>query len=177
MAFSEPKKTNDGRYYVKALEPRLVQLNRVNLLSKYSDGESLTIGLSENHQEKISAIDNENIAASKQNTEAWFQRVVAEKTLEAAYTKSFSDGVMNVSKAKQAKVFTDKKPVDGSELSESTVGDVVLEFSGITFTKTKFAPVWKLIQTRTVTPPKKKYDEYLFQDEEVVQESSDEEFA
>jgi hypothetical protein len=177
MAFTEPKKTPDGRYYVKALEPRLVQLNKVNLLSKYSDGDSLTIGLSESHQEKIFAIDSENIAAAKQNSELWFQRVVAEKTLEAAYTKSFSDGVMNVSKSKQAKVFTDKMAVDGSELTESSVGDVVLEFSGITFTKTKFAPVWRLLQTRTLTPPKKKYDEYLFQDDEPVQESSDEEFA
>ena len=176
--FSEPKKTADGRYYVKALEPKLVQLNKVILLTKYSDNSSVTIGLSDIHQEKISKVDADNIEEAKRNSESWFRRAVADKTLEAAYTKSFSDGSMNVSKAKQAKVFVDKTSVDGSDLMESTVADIVIEFSGITFTKTKFAPVWKLIQTRTITPVVKKYDNYLFQDDdEETTAESDEEFA
>lgn len=177
-SFTEPKKTADGRYYVKALEPRLIQLNRVTLLTRYSDGGSVTIGLSDTHQEKISKVDSDNIEEAKRNSEAWFRRVLADKTLEAAYTKSFSDGSMNVSKSKQARVFLDKTSVDGSELQESCVADVVIEFSGITFTKTKFAPVWKLVQTRTTTPVVKKYDNYLFQDDDIeASADSDEEFA
>ena len=53
------------------------------------------------------------------------------------------------------------------------VCDVMLEFTGISFTKKTFSPVWRIIQSRLKVAPKKKYhEEYLFQDEPV--ELSDE---
>jgi hypothetical protein len=49
----------------------------------------------------------------------------------------------------------------------------MLEFTGISFTKKTFSPVWRIIQSRLKAVPKKKYhEEYLFQDEPV--ELSDE---
>jgi hypothetical protein len=177
-SFTQPKKTPDGRYYVRPTEQVLVQLNGVKLATSYSESESVTLVLDESHQSKISAIDLSNLDASKVNCESWFQRQVADKTLEAAYTKSFSDGTMNVSKPMYAKVYRDKEVITGEDLTEGVHCDVVLEFSGIWFTKKAFGPSWKIVQTRVKSPPKKKYhEEYLFQDEDPVADGSDDDFV
>jgi hypothetical protein len=170
--FSQPKKTQDGRYYVKPTDPKLIQLNGVKIVSVSQD--TVTLSLDENAQNVISAIDVSNLEAAKANCESWFSRVVQEKTLEAAYMKSYTDGVMNVSKPTFHRVYrgkelTDDQPVDGD------VCDVVIDFTGITFSKKTFGPVWKILQTRLKVPPKKKYhEEYLFQDDTDPVEASDE---
>jgi len=171
--FSQPKKTQDGRYYVKPSDPKLVQLNGVTIVSISQD--TVTLSLGDAAQEIVAGVDTGNLDAAKVNCESWFQRVVQDKTIEAAYVKSFTDGVMNVTKPSFHKVYRGKDLVDEQPV-EGTVCDVVLEFSGISFTKKAFSPVWKLIQTRLKTLPKKKYHEdYLFQDEEdQVAEESDE---
>lgn len=172
--FSQPKKTQDGRYYVKPVEPKLVQLNSVKIVSVSQD--TITLALGDEAQQAISAIDASNLEAAKVNSESWFSRVVQDKTLEAAYGKSFTDGVMNVTKpviyrVYRGKEITDDQPVEGD------VCDVVVEFGGISFTKKTFGPVWKILQTRLKVLPKKKYhEEYLFQDDEVVEASDDDLF-
>ena len=45
MSFTEPAKTSDGRYYVKAFEKKLVQLNGVTLASSLADPASVTFTL------------------------------------------------------------------------------------------------------------------------------------
>jgi Family of unknown function (DUF5871) len=173
MAFTQPKKTSDGRYYVKPLERVLVQLNNVTFVTEYTESENLTIQIDETAQAIIGAIDVQNLQAAKTHCEVWFKRVVADKTIEAAYTKSFTDGTMNVTKPVYSKVYCNKEVITGENISG---GDVVLEFSGMWFAKKTFGPVWKIIQTRVKAPPKKKFhDDYLFQeDDETV---SDEEFV
>ena len=172
--FSQPKKTPDGRYYVKATEQKLVQLNNIKLVSVSQD--SVTLALTEDAQVIISAIDTGNLEAAKVNQESWFNRQVADKTLEAAYMKSFSDGVMNVTKPVYHKVYRGKGLTD-DVLSDGDVCDVVLDFTGISFTKKTFGPVWRIIQTRLKVAPKKKYhEEYLFQDDEPVELSDEDLF-
>jgi hypothetical protein len=171
--FGVPKKTQDGRYYVKPNEKKLVQLNGVKIVSITQDSMKLT--LDEPCQTLVSDVDALVLASAKENCELWFSRVVAEKTLENAYAKSFSDGTMNVTKPEYHKVYRLREAVDDAELVEGTECDVVVELSGISFTKKTYAPVWKIIQTRLKEPPKKKYhEEYLFQDVEV---SDDDLFA
>ena len=170
--FSSPKKTQDGRYYVKVTEQKLVQLNNIKIVSSHSSQESVTLTLADDTPGVISASDISNLEAAKVNQESWFNRQVADKTLEAAYIKSFSDGVMNVTKCKGYRVYRGKDLIDDI-LSEGDVCDVMLEFTGISFTKKTFSPVWRIIQSRLKAVPKKKYhEEYLFQDEPV--ELSDE---
>jgi hypothetical protein len=112
------------------------------------------------------------------NTEAWFSRVVADKTLEAAYTKSTSAGVMNATKPAYHKVYRNREVVTDECLVDGSVCDAVLELSGVSFTKKTFSPVWKIVQTRIKEPPKKKYhEEYLFQDDEPAEVSDDDLFA
>jgi len=172
--FSAPKKTQDGRYYVKPNEKKFVQVNGVTLVSVTQD--SVTLSLA--NAPGVAEVDALILGAAKENCEAWFSRVVAEKTLEAAYTKSSSDGVMNVSKPAYHKVYRNKEVVGDDALVDGSVCDVVLELSGVSFTKKTFSPVWRIVQTRLKEPPKKKYhEEYLFQDDEPVEVSDDELFA
>lgn len=170
--FSQPTKTKDGLYYVKHTEQKLVQLNNVKIVSDSQDSVTITIG--EDAQNIINAIDADNLEAAKLNREVWLGRQVADKTLEAAYVKSFSvEGIMNISKPKYHKVYrgrdvSEEHPAEGESV------DVVLEFMGISFTKKTFSPVWRIIQTRLKVPPKKKYhEEYLFQDDAVEESDED----
>jgi hypothetical protein len=172
--FSQPKKTQDGRYYVKPVESKLVQLNGVKIVSISQD--NVTLSLNQENQSIISAIDASNIESAKANCESWFSRVIQEKTIEAAYVKSFTDdGVMNVNKPSFHRVYRAKELVE-DQPADGEVCDVVIDFSGISFSKKTFTPVWKIVQTRLKVPLQKKYpEEYLFQDEELV-EVSDEDF-
>ena len=173
--FTVPKKTQDGRYYVKPVEKKFVQLNSVTLVSVTQD--SMTLSVGDSHQ-GVSDVDALILSSAKENCELWFSRVVADKTLEAAYTKSLSDGVMNVAKPAYHKVYRSKDVVDDDALVDGVKCDMVLELSGITFTKKTFSPVWKAVQTRIKEPPKKKYhEEYLFQDDEPAEMSDDDLFA
>jgi hypothetical protein len=168
--FSIPKKTTDGRYYVKALEKKLVQLNGVTLSSAL--GAETTFVLDAASWAKVSEMDTVIVDAAKENREAWFQRQVADKTLEAAYVRPTE--TINVTAVAGAKVYSAKEAIDPATVPEGSVCDIVLEFSGVWFAKKTFGPTWKLVQTRIRPQPKKKvYDEYLFQDDEVVA-SSDE---
>jgi hypothetical protein len=172
--FSQPKKTPDGLYYVKPLERKLVQLNGVKIASSTQD--SVTLSLDDNTASKITAVDTDNVEAAKANSESWFTRVLPDKTIEAAYSRSLVDSNMNVSKPAFHKVYRGTELVD-EPLTEGETCDVVLEFSGISFSKKAFSAVWKLVQTRLRVPPKKKYhEEYLFQDESVAENSDEDLF-
>jgi hypothetical protein len=136
--------------------------------------DSMTLSLDEENQKSVSEVDTLVLSSAKENCELWFSRVVADKTLETAYTKSFSNGTMNVTKPSYHKVYRLREVVSDADLSEGNVCDVVIELSGISFTKKTYSPVWKIVQTRLKELPKKKYhDEYLFQDDEPVEEASD----
>jgi len=172
--FTVPKKTQDGRYYVKPVDRKTVQLNNVSLVSVTQDGVTLSVGESQ----AISDVDNLILSYAKEHSEEWFSRVVAEKTLEAAYVKSASDGVMNVAKPAYHKVYRNRELESGDALCDGLSCDVVLELSGVSFTKKTFNPVWRLVQTRIKDAPKKKYhEEYLFQDDEPAEVSDDDLFA
>jgi hypothetical protein len=169
--FSAPKKTIDGRYYVKANEKKLVQLNGVTLASALEKTLQATFTLDAASWAKVSEMDAVIVSAAKENCESWFQRQVADKTLEAAYVKPTE--TINVSMIPGAKVYCNREEVV-DPVVEGSVCDIVLEFSGVWFAKKTFGPTWKLVQTRVRPPPKKKaYESYLFQDDDALV-SSDE---
>ena len=191
MKYGTPKKLPDGRYYLKVNtdsdERVMIQLNRVNLLTTFTEADDVTLKLSQSAVEKVAAIDSENVAAAKLNCAEWFGKVLADQTLEAAYAKSFQDLTMNTSKARVGsqvvtKTFShDKSVLDTDALVVGTECDVVLEFSGIWFMKKTFGPIWRIAQVRLLAPPKKLYpDEYLFQDDGPTevggQEENDEDY-
>ncbi len=190
MKYGAPKKLPDGRYFLKVTSDAgdrvMVQLNRVHLLTTFTESDDVTMKLSQSAVDKVAAIDAENIAAAKANCVEWFGKTLADQTLEAAYAKSSQDLTMNTSKARVGsqvvtKVFShDKNILDTDSLVIDTECDVVLEFSGIWFMKKTFGPIWRIAQVRLLAPPKKLYpDEYLFQDEDsevATQEENDEDY-
>ena len=176
--FSTPKKSADGRYYAKTSQPVMMQVNNVRLSGKFSDSDTVTIEISDTS--KIFNIDAQIIQAAKDNSESWFGKVLADKTLEAAYTGSVVNNVMNVDKATHkgesvCRTFAaDKTFIDHEYIEDGVVCDVYLEFAGVYFLKKSYSPAWKLVQLKIRPGPKNKYtDECLFQDDD-IEESDDE---
>ena len=180
-----PKQLQDGRYFSKISNDEegsrvFKQFNKVNILSNFSEAPSVVIDVSD-HQDTFDSIDVENKQAAKINSEAWFGKVLTDKTLEAAYTKPVSqDGEITVTKIRPDISIYDhsKNPINAEDLPENTVCDVIMELSGLTFSKKSFGPVWRLVQVKLPAPPKKpKYSEYLFEDQEDAEPEVDDEFA
>ena len=164
--FSAPKKNSDGKYFAKTSEKIFVQVDNIRLITNSEN--DVTIGFTTLESiSKISDIDAKIVQAAKDNSESWFGRVVAEKTIEAGFTgvvaKGDEHGIMNVTRAKGSKVFMNKQAVENNVVTEGSMCDVVLELCGVSFGKSKYSPVWQLVQTRVRVPKKKAYDEYLFQ--------------
>ena len=184
IVYGTPKKLQDGRYYVKvSKEPSdsrvMIQLNKVKILTQFDASDDVTLELNQAALEKISGVDSNNIAAAKLNCQSWFGKVLADQTLETAYNKSIQDASMNTTKAKGLKIFAhDKTAVEAGEVQTGVTCDIILEFAGIWFLKKTFGPVWRLAQVRLLAPPKKLYlDEYLFQDDEVVDADEDDDYV
>lgn len=184
--FNEPKKTPDGRYYVKVTgDGTFVQMDNVTMLSPFAEGDSVTLGLNDKSLEELRKYDALVLQAAKENSTLWFQREVQEKTLDTAYTRSFKDTTMNVSKVlKAGKLLStayDHKheKIDPNSLTENTQCDVILEFSGVWFAKKTFGPTWRIVQVRTKTPrrPPPVYSEQcLFKSQEEDPVSSDDDY-
>lgn len=182
MQFSTVIRLEDGRRYTKATGDDgnrvMIQLNNVNLVSKFDDTDTVTIELQDHGP--VSDIDEQNITAAVENCEAWFDREVPKKTLETAYTSSLKDSTMNVSKATvNGKVVTriydsTRTPVESSDVGEMQKCDVILEYSGLWFAKKTFGPIWRIAQVRIRAKPKSVYpDEYLFQGEDSDQDEKE----
>ena len=179
LTYGTPKKLPDGRYYVKISQGDdsrvMVQLNKVKLLTKFDESDDVTLELNQAALDKIASIDAQNVAASKVNSQSWFGKVLADQTLEAAYSKSNQDLSMNTTKARITKIFAhDKTPVEPGAIDSGVACDVILELAGIWFLKKTFGPIWRIAQVRLLAPPKKVYpDEYLFQDDEEPEAEAD----
>jgi len=183
MKYGTPKQSADGRYYLKVSTDSpdddrvLVQLDGVTLDSV--DSSQYTVTLSSKAQEKVCHIDSQNLVSAKENCVSWFGKDLTEKTLNAAYTTTTDTDTMNVSKATVkgqviTKIFDSKnRPVDESDTPQEGRCDMILEFSGICFSKKTFSPIWKAVQIRLKSEPPKKYtDECLFVDDDPIDSGS-----
>ena len=176
MIYGNPKQIPDGRYYLKVLTDEnkriTAQINNTTLLTKFDNDDDVTITLDSVSHDKIVNFDDGNILAAKEHSEKWFGKELSPKTIETAYSSSVIDGNMNVGKSKPVAFTHDKKPVDINTITENTLCDIILEFSGIWFMKKTFGPVWRITQLRMKKPAPKQI-EYMFQDED--ESSADEE--
>lgn len=172
MKYGTPKQSTDGRYYLKTTTDEgrkvFVQLDNVSIDNEY------VITMTDKAQEKVNHIDSQNIVAAKENCSSWFGKDLTEKTLNTAYTGGSTEK-MNVPKATEkgqvvTRVFDSLKQIvtDWNPPQQDEDGikcDVILEFSGICFSKKTFSPIWKIVQVRLKPEPVKKYtDECLFED-------------
>ena len=166
MIYDSLTKGEDGLYRVRAFtddrKRYFVQLNDVTLTDI---GDELVF---ETSSEKISAIHDLNIQNALDNSQEWFGKKLAEKTLAAAYTR---EDVFSAERIPGTKVFDhDKSPVDFETLAPGDVCSVIVEFAGLWFAKKAFGPSWNVVQVRKHQVAEK-FDEsypedYMFEDDE-----------
>jgi predicted RNA-binding protein with PUA domain len=126
----------------------------------------------------FSDIDEQIITQAKESKVLWFGKEIADETVVAAYQKSLNpehelSASLVTIKGEVVTVFydTQKARVD---LIQSGSVDVLLELSGLVFTKRAFEPVWKVVQGRVKAPQKPKFPrEYLFKDDPAEEEEPD----
>lgn len=179
MLYGVPSKLPDGRYFLKVTQDggdRCVhQVNNVKLAT---DGNQVTLTIPPGDVTLFSDIDEQIITQAKESKVLWFGKEIADETVVAAYQKSvnpeheLSASLVTI-KGEVVTTFydTQKAKVD---LTQSGSVDVLLELSGLVFTKRVFEPVWKVVQGRIKAPQKPKFPrEYLFKDDPVEEEEPD----
>jgi fructose-bisphosphate aldolase class 1 len=172
IEYGELRKLQDGRYFAKATHEDgkkvYKQFNSVTLKSKLSETRNVFVDVS-NHLDVFENYKNDIIRSATENSEKWFNKVLNEKTIEAAFDSPITqDEQIMVSKVyNEIPIFTHtREAVSEDELPEDTVCDVIMEFSGITFSKKHYSPMWRIAQVKLRAPPKKKvYMDYMFEDE------------
>lgn len=182
IEYGELRKLQDGRYFAKATyedgKKVCKQFNAVTLKSKLSETRNVIVDVS-NHLNVFEDYKNDIIRAATDNSESWFKKVLNEKTIEAAFDSPITqDEQIMVSKVyNEIPIFSHtRESVSEEDLPEDTVCDVILQYSGITFSKKSFSPMWRIVQVKLRAPPKKKaYMEYMFEDEPDQEEDEEEE--
>jgi hypothetical protein len=179
MLYGVPSKLPDGRYFLKVTQDSGDRcVHQVNNVKLATDGNQVTITVPSDTT-LFSDIDEQIITQAKESKVLWFGKEIADETVVAAYQKSvnpeheLSASLVTI-KGEVVTVFydTQKKRVD---LVQSGSVDVLLELSGLVFTKRAFEPVWKVVQGRVKAPQKPKFPrEYLFKDDPAAEEEEPE---
>jgi len=179
MLYGVPTKLPDGRYFLKVTQDsgeRCVhQVNNVRLA--VTEGNHVTITVPRDLT-LFSDIDEQIITQAKESKVLWFGKEIADETVTAAYQKSINpehelSASLVTIRGEVVTTFydTQKTKVDVTQCDSI---DVLLELSGLVFTKRVFEPVWKVVQGRVKAPQKPKFPrEYLFTDDPVEEEEPD----
>jgi len=174
MKFTSPKKTPDGRYFLKVSNDDnsrvLLQLNKTVLKTKLSESLDCTLGLSDLGQAKIKEIDSLVVKEAENSSELWFGKKLGQATLKSAYT-GLSEDTLNVNKVQQKgvcllNIFNHKRDALAQEDIEiESECDVIVEFSGVWFMKKTYGPIWKLVQVKTRKEINTYPSDYMFVDD------------
>lgn len=167
MIYDKLTKGDDGLYHVRAFtddrKKYFVQLNGVTIMDV---GDDLVL---EALSEKIDSIHELNIQNAIDNSQEWFGKKLAEKTLRSAYTR---EDTLSAERIPDTKVFSaDKVLTDFEVIKPGDTCSVIVEFSGLWFAKKAFGPSWNIVQVKMHPPPEEKFDEtypedYMFEDDE-----------
>jgi hypothetical protein len=186
LKFSEPRKLQDGRYFVKVTNDAdqrvIVQMNNITLVTQFAESDAdVTIAVTEDSSRQVREYDEHILVAARDNSTAWFGREIQQRTIDTAYQRSIVQNTMNVIKSRVTSAYNSSREViDANLLGADAKCDVVLELQGIWFMKKTFGLNWKLVQVRTRKEPVKKfYESYLFSDEaeEEEQANSEDEYS
>ena len=181
MLYGVPAKLPDGRYFLK-----VAQEDGTHALHQVNDVE-MSIGEPNQVTLKIPAavtlfseIDEQIITQAKESKLLWFGKEISDDTVLSAYQKSLTPeyelaGSLATIKGSVVTTFYSQKvQVDASHVTPETPVDVLLELSGLVFTKRVFEPVWKVVQVRIKTAQRPKFPrEYLFKDDPADEEEEE----
>jgi hypothetical protein len=186
LKFSEPRKLQDGRYFVKVTNDAdqrvIVQMNNITLVTQFAESDAdVTIAVTDESGRQVREYDESVLVAARAHSTAWFGREIQQRTIDTAYQRSIVQNTMNVIKSRVTCAYnSSREAIDPDLLGADAKCDVVLELQGIWFMKKTFGLNWKLIQVRTRKEPVKKfYESYLFSDEaeEEEQANSEDEYS
>ena len=155
LNYSTPEKLNDGRYFVKVLEPFVTTIKDVNI--SRSD-EFFNIRLSDSSV--ITDIESQIIDDSVANSVQWFSKEISKDVVSNYFQSAVDENVVQVednlnSRGKSQVVFFNPNK-ESTQLDESATYLALVQLDGIWFLKKSFGPVWRLIQARVkkeVQPP------------------------
>jgi hypothetical protein len=173
MEYGAPTKLPDGRYFLKVTKNGGRMFQQVNNVRLAVDGTQVTI---EVPSTLFSEIDEQIVTQAKESKVAWFGKEISDETVVSAYQKSVNpESELLASyvtfKGKVVTTFYDSQKNQVELDPTSGPVDVLLELSGLVFTKRAFEPVWKVVQVRLRAEPKPKFPrEYLFKDDPVDEE-------
>ena len=179
MLYGVPSKLPDGRYFLKVTQDsgdRCVhQVNNVKMA--VTEGNQVTVTIP-GDVTLFSDIDEQIVAQAKDSKVLWFGKEISDETVTSAYQKSVNpESELSASfvtiKGEIVTTFydTQKARVDLTQFGSSPSVDILVELSGLVFTKRAFEPVWKVVQGRVKAPQKPRFPrEYLFKDDPVEEE-------
>jgi hypothetical protein len=178
MLFGKPAKLQDGRYFLKVTQDDgtrvLHQVNGVTFVS--FEGTQANI---KTDSTLFSEIDELILSQAKGSKVEWFGKEISDETVSSAYQKSVNpeselSATFCTVKGEVVTMFYDTQKNTLSGVDPGVPVDVLLELSGLVFTKRAFEPVWKVVQVRVKATPKPKFPrEYLFKDDPVEEEEPD----
>jgi Family of unknown function (DUF5871) len=184
LLFGTPTKLPDGRYFLKVTKDdqsrAIYQVNNVILVPSDQDS-SVTVKNISSSEDLFSSIDEVVLSQAKTSKQAWFGKDISDETVTTAYQKSVStDHELFASfvtvKGKVVTTCYDAQKNLLETVQANVPVDILLELTGLMFTKRVFEPVWKVVQARVKAPPKQKFPrEYLFTDDPTTAEEEDEE--
>lgn len=167
MIYDKLTKGDDGMYHVRAFtddrKKYFIQLNGVTITDVTDDL------VFETTSEQIDAVHDMNIQSAMENSQEWFGKKLAEKTLRSAYTR---EDTLSAERIPDTKVFnTEKAQIEFETIKPGDTCSIIVEFSGLWFAKKAFGPSWNIVQVRVHPPPEEKFDEtypadYMFEDDE-----------
>jgi hypothetical protein len=175
MEYGTPQKLPNGRYFLKIGPVR----HQVNGLVLQDTLETKTVTFKVKNSALFSEIDSEIIAKAKECKLEWFRKDLTDEVISAAYQESVSDEILDASlvtakgQVRTVAFDSQKNPVELQAVSSGTTCDVVLELSGLWFLKKSFGPIWRIVQVRTRTAPKEHVQSYLFTDDPVDEQETD----
>ena len=182
MLFGTPSKLPDGRYFLKVSQDDqsrvMHQVNNVILAPSEQDSSVTVQQITQTAL--FSEVDDQIMTQAKASKQAWFGKDLSDETVVSAYQKSLSaDNELLASfvtiKGKNVSTFYDAQKNMLETVQAHVPVDVLLELTGLMFTKRVFEPVWKVVQARRkAPPPKQKFPrEYLFTDDPTPADDDD----
>lgn len=154
---NEPTQSDDGTYFVKATtnekRKKFVQLNQAVVVDA-ADVADVSLQLTSSGVDKILDVDEENIQAAVDNSEAWFGKQMTDAQIRRAYQASAPGDVLGCDIIPATKIFNADLEITGIDaLTEDRRCKVIVEFSGLWFAKKTFGPIWNLVQVKLFADP------------------------
>lgn len=151
----------EGKLYVVKLKDRVVVQTPVMTLTTPlvdGDGDPLpfaTLAAPGPFGAFVRRVEGLVLDACLANKADWFRKDLDDDALRAGF-KSFlrPNGTLKVKVPEDAAVFdADKRPIAPGDLGAGTQVRAILELSRVSFGKTEFGAMWRLVQARAVATP------------------------